>query len=93
MAKSIVQNKRECLICGTIYDLELHHIIYGSANRKLSDQYGLVCYLCRRHHTGDAGVHFNKNMDDKLKKYAQEKFEEVYGESKNFVEIFGRNYK
>ena len=92
MAKSIIQSKHECLICGDTYHLNLHHVIYGTANRKLSDQYGLTCYLCNYHHTGKAGIHFNKEMDDKLKKFAQEKFEEVY-KDKNFIEIFGRNYK
>lgn len=92
MAKSIVQKERECLICGDAYHLELHHIFYGTANRKLSDKYGLTCYLCKYHHTGRAGIHFNKEMDDKIKRFAQQKFEEVYGESKNFREIFGKNY-
>ena len=92
MARSIIQKERECLICGNLNNLELHHIFFGTANRKLSDKYGLTCYLCHFHHTGRQGIHFNKEMDDKLKKYAQERFEEVY-KDKNFVEIFGRNYK
>lgn len=91
MAKSIVQKERECLICGDTYHLELHHIIYGTANRKLSDKYGLTCYLCKYHHTGRAGIHFNKEMDDKVKRFAQTKFEEVY-KDKDFREIFGKSY-
>ena len=93
MAKSIVQKETECIICGNTYGLEVHHIFYGTANRKLSDKYGLTCYLCRYHHTSsNAGIHFNKPMDDKLKKYAQEKFEEVYGANISFREIFGKSY-
>lgn len=91
MAKSIVQKERECLICGDTYHLELHHIFYGTANRKLSDKYGLTCYLCKYHHTGRAGIHFNKEIDDKVKRFAQTKFEEVY-KDKDFLKIFGRNY-
>lgn len=93
MAKSIMQKERECFICGTAYDLHVHHCIYGSANRKLSDQYGLTIHLCRMHHTGSSGIHFNKALDDQVKKLAQERFEEVYGANKSFVEIFGRNFK
>lgn len=92
MSKSIVQSKRECLICGDINNLELHHIIYGTANRKLSDKFGLTCYLCHYHHTGGDGIHFNKEMDLKLKKHAQKKFEEQVGTREQFIKIFGRNY-
>jgi hypothetical protein len=94
MAKSIVQEKRECLICGNTENLHLHHIFYGTANRKLSDKYGLTCFLCNWHHNGSSNsVHFNKAMDDKLKKFAQTKFEEVYGANTSFVEVFGKNFK
>ncbi len=91
MAKSIIQSEKECLVCGSTYNLELHHCIYGSANRKLSDKYGLVVWLCKNHHTGNAGVHFNRVLDQKLKKFAQERYEAVHGD--NFLEVFGRNYK
>lgn len=90
MAKSIIQKERECLICGDTYYLELHHIFFGTANRKLSDKYGLTCYLCHYHHTGRAGIHFDKEMDDKLKRFAQKRFEAVYSE--NFKDIFGKNF-
>ena len=88
--KSIIQKERECLICGDTYHLELHHIFFGTANRKLSDKYGLTCYLCHYHHTGRAGVHFDKEIDNKLKRYAQKRFEAVYSE--NFKDIFGKNF-
>ena len=90
--KSILQNEKECLVCGSTQGLELHHCIYGSANRKLSDKYGLVVWLCKTHHTSsNESVHFNKVLDRKLKKFAQERYEAVYGD--NFLEVFGRNYK
>ena len=37
------------------------------------------------------GVHFNKKLDDELKKKAQAAFIEA-NPDKNFMEIFGRNY-
>ena len=94
MAKSILQTEKECLICGTTNRLHLHHVFYGTANRQLSDEYGLTVWLCPYHHTlGNNSVHFNREMDNKLKKYAQERFEAVYGENTRFEDIFGRNYK
>lgn len=92
MSRSIVQDKRECMICGAIDDLHRHHIIYGTANRKQSEQYGLTCYLCSWHHNmSQDSVHCNRDLDLKLKKFAQTKFEEVY-KDKNFIEIFGKSY-
>jgi hypothetical protein len=46
--------------------------------------------LCHYHHTGRAGIHFDKEMDDKLKRFAQKRFEAVYSE--NFKDIFGKNF-
>ena len=80
-----------CFVCGSPYT-EVHHVIYGTANRKLSDKYGLIVPLCHEHHRGQTGVHFNRDFDISLKKLAQEKFEWEYGATKSFVEIFGKNY-
>jgi hypothetical protein len=90
--KSIIQTEKECYVCHTTYNLQDHHIIYGTANRKQSEKYGLKVWLCQEHHTGNCGVHFNKTLDMHLKKLAQEKFNDVYGENKSFLEVFGKNY-
>ena len=93
MAKSILQTKRECLICETTKNLHCHHIFYGRANRQLSDKYGLTCWFCNWHHNqSHNSVHFNKQMDENLKRFARDKFEEVYGETENFAEIFGKEF-
>ena len=78
-------------MCGSPY-VQIHHCIYGVANRKLSDKYGLIVPLCQEHHTGDTGVHKNRDFDLHLKKLAQEKFNSVYGADKSFIEVFGKNY-
>ena len=41
MSKSILQNKKECYITGSTYNLHKHHVFEGTANRKLSEQDGL----------------------------------------------------
>lgn len=88
----IVECMDNCFVCGSPYT-EVHHIIYGTANRKLSDKYGLIVPLCNEHHRGQTGVHFNRDFDLYLKKLAQEKFNSVYGADKSFVEVFGKNYQ
>lgn len=90
--KSIIQTEKECYVCHTTYNLQVHHIIYGTANRKQSEKYGLKVCLCQEHHTGNTGVHFKRSLDLHLKKLAQEKFNAVYGANKSFLEVFGKNY-
>lgn len=62
--KSIIDRdmKNRCFICGKTGYTERHHI-YGSANRKYSEQYGLTVYLCPEcHRTSDIAVHRNKEV-------------------------------
>ena len=94
MAKSIIQSKKECYITGSIYNLHKHHIFEGTANRKLSEKYGLWIYLrADWHNLSNYGVHFNRELDIKLKKVAQKKWQEYYNKTKeDFIRIFGRNY-
>lgn len=80
-----------CIICGR-YGTEVHHIFFGVGNRKLSTEYGCVCGLCYDHHRGKHGVHNgNRELDLRLKRMAQERFEETYQNVK-FRSVFGKNY-
>lgn len=93
MAKSIISNERECFICKTTFNLHRHHVFFGTANRKKSEQYGCWVYLCGKHHNlSNAGVHFNKSLDMKLKQICQKKWEEINGAREDFIRTFGRNY-
>lgn len=90
--KSIMQKNKECWVCKTTIGLHTHHCIYGTADRKKSDKYGLTVYLCGMHHNlSNEGVHFNKKLDMQLKQTAQKAFEEKYGHEK-FMAEFHRNY-
>lgn len=90
--KSIISNKKTCFVCGCGYDIHKHHIYYGTANRRLSEKYGCWVYLCGKHHNlSNEGVHFNKNLDTKLKRFCQEKWEEKRTREE-FMRVFGRNY-
>ncbi len=59
MSRSILQDKRggECYLCNMLLGIdspaasrEEHHIMYGTANRRLAEHYGLKVYLCPYHH-------------------------------------------
>lgn len=68
-----------------------HHIFYGTANRKLSERFGLKVWLCPKHHEGSEGVHGNTDIDHMLKIHAQRIFEEKYSHSL-FTEVFGKSW-
>ena len=92
MARSILQDKDDgCLLCGNPYTEE-HHVMFGTANRKLSEKYGLKVYLCAGHHRGDLGVHHNAELDKSLKRMAQTKFEEMYSHEE-WMKVFKENYR
>jgi len=90
--KSVIfKDMEHCFVCGSSR-VQVHHIFYGTANRKISDRYGYVVALCQEHHTGTQGVHFNKPLDMHLKKLAQEHFEGLYGARNEFIKTFGKSY-
>lgn len=98
--KSILQNEtdRHCFLCMMagnyqLYDvLHEHHIFFGTANRKKSEEYGMKVNLCLTHHeTGEHAVHKDRDTDMKLKRIAQEKFEETHSREE-FRKIFGKSY-
>jgi len=93
MSKSILSNRRECLICGNVSGLHRHHVFYGTANRRKSEADGCWCYLCVRHHNGsENSVHYNKIMDRNLKKDCQRRWEKIYGSREDFIHRYGKSY-
>ena len=92
-------DKGFCYLCKLLNDddypkeTQEHHVIFGTANRRLSEKYGLKVYLCLYHHEiGPMAVHNNHTLARLLQGEAQRTFEKNFpGES--FIKIFGRNYK
>lgn len=88
---------KECFLCGRNGNgdpLERHHI-FGGANRKLSEKYGLVVWLCgeRCHRTGIFSAHQSGEVADFLHRYGQRKSMQENGWTEDeFREIFGKNY-
>lgn len=89
MKASIMQTEKKCYISGAEYNLDCHHIMHGTANRKIADAWGIWIWL--RH-----DIHMNlhdrdKELDYQLKKEAQEVFEKLYSHEK-WMELFSRSY-
>lgn len=101
MSKSILQDKSagECYLCKLLLGIdtpaasrEEHHVMHGTANRRLSEHYGLKVYLCPYHHrNGPEAAHRCRQTDILLKQAAQRTFEQKYSHEK-WMEVFGRNY-
>lgn len=81
-----------CAVCGRMDDIHRHHIFYG-INKKHSEEYGLVIYLCPYHHNmSDEAIHFNKELDLETKQNAERWFIENFGTIEDFRRIFGRSW-
>lgn len=98
MAKSIIQaDKSRCYLCGLnnyFEPLDEHHV-YGGANRKLSEKYGLKVYLhhSRCHIFAKTAVHQNAAINNALKAKVQKIAMEHYGWTEDdFRKIFGKSY-
>ena len=92
MAKSIMQTEKVSYITQSTLNLHKHHIFYGTANRKKSEKWGCWVYLSAEYHNmSDHGVHFDKDLDLRLKRECQERFEALYGHDM-FMMVFHRNY-
>ena len=91
MAKSIMQEGRECYFCGCVNNLEIHHVFGGVANRQISERYGLKVLLCHECHTGQDGAQYDKEKNLKLKQDAQRAFERDHPR-RMWMELIRKNY-
>lgn len=89
----MLTNDYKCFFCGNTQQLHCHHCIPGTANRKKSDEYGLTIWLCPYHHNmGRKSVHQDKELDLRVRKFAQEYFEKNIGNRELWLKEFGKNY-
>lgn len=88
---------KKCWLCGkngSADPLDRHHI-FGGANRKKSEKYGLVVYLCHHdcHIFGPNAAHNNAETMLKIRQYGQKKaMEENDWTTADFIREFDRNY-
>lgn len=74
--------------------IDIIDVFYGAGRRKTSEREGCWVYLCAFHHNmSNAGVHFDKVADLKLKRECQEIWED-YNKSDHdgFRRVFGVSY-
>ena len=92
MKKSIIQPEDDrCFICGSRINLERHHAMHGTENRKLAEAYGLTVMLCHEHHNTPLCVHQDIILDERIKKAAQKAFQDIYGRAM-WMRLFRKNY-
>jgi len=81
-----------CELCGREGCVTRHHVYFGSANRRLSEKWGMVAMLCPDcHQNGPHAVHRCRETDLMIKRKYQRIFEETHTRVL-FIGIFGRNY-
>lgn len=66
-----------------------HHVIFGYANRKLSDEDGLVIFLTPEQHER---IHRDKEYNLYARKEAQRAYEALKGTRSDFITRYGKNY-
>lgn len=96
------KERKTCFLCGRTAYTERHHIFSGTANRKLSEEDGLVVDLCHScHNEPPNGVHFNKDNMHRLHVHGQRIWEmgKIVNDGMTdeqareaFIKRYGRNY-
>lgn len=92
MESILNSQKGECYACGRNNGYERHHIFFN-ALRPISEELGLVVYLCPDCHRGTNGVHGmnGKELNHYLKRQAQYAFEKTHTREE-WMQRIGRNW-
>lgn len=80
--------KDRCYICGKYGEMQTHHLLHGTANRKQADKYGLTVHLC---HDCHMKLHDKGEHDRELQCIGQDVFEKNFGHEE-WMKVFGKNY-
>lgn len=91
---SILMEMDHCLICHETKNLHIHEVFYGYGKRQISIKEGLCISLCPFHHNAsNHGVHFNKELDLKIKRFAEKKWLEHNNKTvEDFIQLMGKNW-
>lgn len=91
--RGLIASMDYCYGCGRSGRLEVHHVFHGTANRKLSDEDGMVVALCPCCHRGYKGVHRDAAFDLRLKQDAQKVWQVYYHKTtEDFIQRYGRSW-
>lgn len=87
-----------CYLCARLHNdytykpTQEHHVMFGSGQRELSEEYGLTVQLCLDHHKdGPEAAHNNQAIRELLCRDAQAAFMMEYPDL-NWMQIFKKNY-
>ena len=70
----------------------IHHIYGGNGRRKISEREGFIIPLTHdEHNMTDTSIHFNKELDLKIKRECQRKYEETHSRD-DFIRLINRSY-
>lgn len=91
MCRMKKQTETICEVCGNIIygRKHLHHIFEGTANRKKSDEDGMVMYC---HPCCHMWLHDHPKSMLTFKLRGQRKWEEQFGSREDFIKRYGRSY-
>lgn len=89
--KSIVTaNWDNCFVCGRRGELEEHHCMHGTSNRKLAEKYNLTVPLC---HSCHRELHDrNTELDKRIMQLTQIEFEKNFS-YELWMQVFKKNYR
>ena len=80
-----------CLLCGKTGPTEKHHLMSGTANRRLAEEDGLFIYLCPMCHQI---VHMDRKVNWTTKAFAEKVWRDYYGKSKEeFIKRYGKSFE
>lgn len=97
----LVPNLDTCFVCGTSDKVHIHHVFFGNARRQKSEEDHMIIGLCPYHHNmSKDGVHFNKQLDNYIKKQAEKIWIANYCDDslssvdkiQKFINRYGINY-
>lgn len=92
---SIVTDRSDiCIICGGRADA-VHHLVFGTAGRQLSEKDGLKVPICNRcHNMGDRlqRIHDNPMAERLSKMLGQAIYEGKIGTREEFRKRYGKSY-
>jgi hypothetical protein len=84
---------KTCYITGSnkdSADIHVHHI-FGGANKANSEKYHFLIPLrADWHDMADYGIHFNRELDLKIKRFCQDYWLEHYGTKEEFIVTFSK---
>lgn len=80
-----------CLLCGKHGQTQKHHLMSGTANRRLSEEDGLFIYVCPMCHEM---IHRFPEINRTTKQFAEKVWRDYYGKSKEeWIARYGKSYE